>query len=205
MSRKFPVVLYCSKKGKKLLKYLIGQKIVRMFHYFVGDKKEYSEYLQNTLLHYSTRDHVFSMIEGPLLVEFDSGTEVSFFAEESMESIAFCLERNKKDKYMDLGIYCKPLDQQDRLFIDVNSDEYSNECMRNFLYKRIIDIKLYHKKTASQSGRIGDHLISFVFEDKKKMAIGYRLFRLPHPMAVISWDTIPSDVMDNLFEIPIFD
>jgi hypothetical protein len=205
MSRKFPVVLYCSKNGKKLLKYLIGQKIVRMFHYFLSDKSEYDEYLQNTLLPYTTRDHVFSIMEGPLLIEFDSGTEVSFSVAESMESIAFCLQRNKNGKYMDMGMFYKPLDHQDRLFIDVNSNEFSNESMRSFLYKRIINIKLYHKKEDFQTGRIGDRVISWVFEDQQKMAIGYRLFRLPSPMTVTSWDSIPSNVKDDLFEVPIFD
>jgi hypothetical protein len=203
MSRKFPVVLYCSKNGKKLLKYLIGQKIVRMFHYF--SSKDYYDYQLDILTCYATLDQGFSMIEGPLLVEFDSGTEVSFFAEESMESIAFCLQRNKNGKYMDMGMFYKPLDQQDRLFIDVNSNEFSNESMRSFLDNRIIDIKLYHKNAAFPTRRISDSVISFVFEDWQKMAIGYRLFKLPSPMTVTSWDSIPPNVKGNLFEVPIFD
>jgi hypothetical protein len=204
MSNVFPENLYFSCNGKELLKSLIGQKIVRMFHYYLGNHKEFQDDLQNLSLEIP-RDQIFSIIGGPLLIEFDSGVEVSFFAEEPMLSIAFWLERNSKGEYMDMGTFCKPLDHQDRSFIDVNNAEFSNEVMRIFLDKRITNIKLYRKDglLSTSSYRIKDSAISFVFEDSQQMTLGYDILDIDvaSVMTVVPWDLIPPNIRDNLFEV----
>jgi hypothetical protein len=209
MSVVFPEVLFFSSNGRELLKSLIGRKIVRMFHYHIVDNfeefqndKDFQDNLQ-ILSSYFPQNQFFSIIEGPLLVEFDSGIEISFFAEEPMLSIAFCLERNSKSEYMNLGTFCKPLDQQDRPFIDVNDTEFSNECMKKFLYKKIVDIKLFRKDGLTSSYRIKDSVISFVFEDSQQMILGYNVLNLPSVMSVVPWDLIPIKMRDNLFEVSI--
>jgi hypothetical protein len=205
MSNIFPENLYSSYNGKELLKSLIGQKIIRMFHYYLGNHEEFHDYLQNLSLDIP-RDQIFSSIEGPLLVEFDSGVELSFFAEEPMQSIAFFLERNSKGEYIDQGTFCKPLDQESNPFVDVNDVEFSNEAMRAYLHKKIVNIKLYRKDRllSTSSYRIKDSVISFVFEDSQQMTLGYNILKLSSVMTVVPWGLIPSDVRDNLFEVPIF-
>jgi hypothetical protein len=202
MSNQFSETLYFSSNGKELLKSLVGQKIVRMFHYYLGDHKEFQDDLRDRFLEIP-RDQVFSIMEGPLLIEFDSGVEISFFSEEPMLSIAFCLERNNKGEYMDMGSFCEPLDHQDRFFVDVNNTEFSNETMATFLGKKITTIKLYRKDglLSTSSYRIKDSVISFVFEDSQQMTLGFDILDVPSVMSVVPWDLIPANIRDNLFEV----
>jgi hypothetical protein len=204
MSNRFPENLYFSGDGRELLKCLTGQKIVRMFHYYLGNHKEFQEDLHNLSVRFP-QDQIFSMIAGPLLIEFDSGIEISFFAEEPMLSIAFWLERNNNGKYIDLGSFCKPLDYQDRSFIDVNSIEFSNNVMRAFLGKKITTIKLYRKDglISNSAYYIKDSVISFVFENSSSMAIGFDILDVPPVMSVVPWDLIPANMRDNLFEVSV--
>ncbi|MDR3196688.1 MAG: hypothetical protein LBU34_02365 [Planctomycetaceae bacterium] len=204
MSNIFPENLYFSGNGKELLKSLIGQKIVRMFRYCLGNHEEFQDDLQDRFLEIP-RDQVFSIMEGPLLIEFNSGVEISFFSEEPMLSIAFCLERNNKGEYMDLGTFCEPLDHQDSFFVDVNNTEFSNKSMKNFLNKRITNIKLYRKDglLSTSSYRIKDSAISFVFEDSQQMILGFDILDVPSVMSVVPWDLIPANLRDNLFEVSV--
>jgi hypothetical protein len=204
MRNRFPETLYFSCNGKELLKSLIGQKIIRMFHYYLGDHEEFQDDLWNRFLE-TPRDQIFSIMEGPLLIEFDSGVELSFFSEEPMLSIAFCLERNNKGEYMDIGGLGEPLDHQNRFFVDVNNTEFSNETMRNYLGKKITDVKLYRKGGISTSGYyINDSVISFSFEDLQQMVLGFNILSndMPSIMSVVTWDLIPNEIRDNLFEVP---
>jgi hypothetical protein len=199
----FPDELYFSGKGRELIKSLIGQKIIRMFHYYIGNDQEELQNDSQILRSYVSRDQFFSIIEGALLVEFDSGIEISFGADESMSSINFVLNRNNNSEYMNLGNFFTPLDQQQgKPFIDVNDTEFSNEHMRNFLFKKITDIKLYRKDGLMSSYRIKDSALVFLFEDSQQMIIGYNLLKIPSVLTVTTWDLIPSEVQDNLFEVP---
>jgi hypothetical protein len=204
MSNRFPENLYFSRNGKELLKSLIGQKIVRMFRYYLGDHREFRDDLQNRFLEIPL-EQIFSIMEGSLLIEFDSGVEISFFAEESMLSITFCLERNNKGEYMDLGSFCKPLDHQDRFFVDVNNTKFSNETIRNCLGNKITNIKLYRKDGLSSTStyRIKDSVISFVFENSQQIALGFDILDVPSVMSVVPWDLIPANMRDNLFEVSV--
>jgi hypothetical protein len=204
MSNIFPEVLYFSGNGRKLLNSLIGQKIVRMFHHYLGNHNEFQDYLHNLLLEIP-REQVFSIITGPLLIEFDSGVEMSFFADESMLSIAFWIERNNKGENINCGSFYKPLDYLDRSFIDVNDPEFSTITMRNFLNKKIATIKLYCKDKDSfhstSNYRIKDSVILFIFEDSQRMVLGYDILDVSSIMTVVPWDSIPADIRNNLFEV----
>jgi hypothetical protein len=203
MKNDFPEVLYFSTTGQKILKNLIGKKITRMFHYYAGNNSEFKEYL-NELPNNIPDNQVFSLIEGPLLLEFDSGEEISFFADEQMQSIAFSYERNSNGEYMNACRFYIPQDIDNNPYIDVNDMTFSNDVIRDSLNKMIIDIKLYHNDNIYSPSHylIRDTIIQFLFDNSTKIALGYNIDSRT-VMAVLPWQLVALDVKESINEIDL--
>ncbi|MDR1142153.1 MAG: hypothetical protein LBL62_10705 [Planctomycetaceae bacterium] len=202
MTNDFPEELYFSTTGRKILKSFIGRKIIRMFRYPLYEESEFPEYLNN-LPNGVTNDQVFSLIEGSLLVEFDTGEEINFFADEHMQSIAFSYERNPNGEYMNVCKFYTPRDICNDLYININDTTFSNDIMRDFLNKTIIDIRRYRYRIYPPSPyRIRDTIILFSFDNSTKMALGFNI-EFNTVMSVLPWQLVASDVKENISEVDL--
>jgi hypothetical protein len=201
MKSEYPEVLYFSTNGKELLNKIIGKKITRMFHYYLGNENEFQQYLRDLPDDISC-DQVFSLIEGPLLIEFNSGEEISFFADEHMQSIAFSYEKNEKGEYVNSCQFYTPQDLDNNPYIDVNDQKYSNDSMREFINKKIIDIELYRQTNVypHSTYRISDAIIQFTFEDEGQMTLGYNIHSST-VMAVLPWKSVHLNIRDEINEV----
>jgi hypothetical protein len=174
-----------------------------MFRYYLcEDDDGFSEYLNNPP-NGVTNDQVFSLIEGGLLIEFDTGEEIYFFADEHMQSIAFSYERNSNGEYMNAHEFYTPRDLCNEPYIDVNDTTFSNDVMRDFLNKTIIDIRLYRYNIYPPSHyRTRNTIIQFSFDNSTKMALGYNI-EFNTVMSVLPWQLVASDVKENISEVDL--
>ncbi len=200
----FPVTYYLSQNGKLLLYNLIGKKILRIFRYSICDtKNEHLEYLTDLLeKRHIYHSQIFSLMEGPVLFEFDSREEVLFFSDENMQSITFSYERDIHGDYKNMCEYYVPKDISNELYVDICDNVYSSRMLWECLNNTINDIRLYRLKNPffASNYRVGDNVIVFFFEDERTLALGYGIDPNTN-MMIFPWNSLLEETKNKYYEV----